>query len=441
MKNWNDYINEEVKKEPGILLLAYPYTFLWKPVREETVKRIWQDSSASKGMTVYIHIPFCKRKCLFCNFVSYFNAPDGLIAKYIAGLKKEMEIMSPFTSHLDIESLCIGGGTPNFLRNEKLEEIFKAVHKFMKLKKDTEMSIELFPDDSVNTAKLKLLRDYGINRISLGIQFFDERIKKLCNRFDTIQQNIKIYNLARKIGFTNINFDLIFGMPRQTIESWTKTLAMTVKLGPEHLSIYPISARNSQIPFFEYAKDIDVKKLIKMFNFTREFLACRGYSQISRHWYVKKRFFYKYNECFANLIPALGLGLNSISYNSNFTYKNTSDLIKYCSVLNYGNLPIEKGYTLQGKDKIRNYCFKKITYLKIDRDDFKRNFKKDIRCYFGYILSILEKFNLIKINKRYIKLTRKGIFYTALVKRCFYDFKVLLHKDAFYKNISGKCSA
>ncbi len=436
MVSWEAYIKEELKKEPGILLLAYPYTFLWNPVSEAKVKEVWKNPNSLKEKVVYVHIPFCKRKCTFCNFVSYFNIPYSLTKKYIGYLKKEMEMLSPLTSSFTTTSLCIGGGTPNIFKEKESEYILKIIHKFMNLNKEIEMSIELTPDDSINASKLKLLKDYRINRISLGIQSFDDRIKRICNRFDTAQQNIKIYNIARKIGFNNINFDLIFGLPNQTFRSWLKTLTLTAKLGPEHISVYPLSARHSQISLYEYAKRIDVKKMINTFNFTKKFLTKEGYFQISRYWYVKRGVSYKYNECCSDLVPLLGLGLNSISYNSNFTYKNTPDLKKYFSALNQDKLPIENGYTFIEKDRMRNYIIRKITYLRIDREDFKKNFGRDMGYYFGKIIRILTKFNLIKVDKKYIKLTSQGIFYTALVKRCFYNFNILKAKEAFYKNIS-----
>ena len=109
-----------------------------------------------------------------------------------------------------------------------------------------------------------------------------------------------------------------------------------------------------------------------------------------------------------------------ISYNSNFIYKNTPDLKKYFSALDHDRLPIEKGYLLRRKDIMKNYIIRKITYLRVDREDFKKIFGKDIMYYFRKIIRILKKFNLIDINKKHIELTPKGIFYTALLKRCFY---------------------
>jgi len=434
MKSWEAYIKEELKREPGILLLTYPYTFLWKTVKDAEVKEIWERPNSLKKKIIYIHIPFCKRKCFFCNFIAYFHTPYDLITKYVDYLKKEIEILSPFTSALITNSLSIGGGTPNLLQEKELGDILKTVHKFMNLEKEAEINIEIFPDESINASKLKLLKEYGVNRISLGIQSFDDKIKKICNRFDTRQQNIKIYNTARKFGFKNINFDLMFGLPKQTLKSWIETLALAVKLDPEHISIQPLTARHPNFLCYEYMRKINVKKLISTFNFTREFLTKKGYLAISRHSYVKGDFSYKYHDCCSNFIPLLGVGLNSTSYISNLTYKNIPTFKKYFSALDDNKLPIEKGYIFKGKDKIRNYITRKIFHLKIDRDDFRKNFGRDIKYYFRKAIQLLEKFKLIDVNKKYINLTPNGIFYTALVNRCFYDFKVLKKKGEFYRN-------
>ncbi len=438
MKSWKEYIKEELKKEPGILELNYPYTFLWKPVPERTIKDIWKGANYSKEKIVYIHIPFCERKCLFCNFVAYFHSPYSLISKYIKYLKKEMQIILPLTSSLVTDSLCIGGGTPNILKEKELGDILRMAHKLMNLRKGAEISIEIYPDESINAGKLRLLKDHGVSRVSFGIQSFDNKIKRICNRSDTSTQNIAIYNSARKIGFNKINFDLIFGLPYQTPKSWLNTLGLTVKLGPEHISIHSLCARHSKILFYKYTKNMEVKKSIDTFNFTRNFLTQRGYLQISRFRYVKRGINYSCNDGFSSLAPALGLGLNSVSYNSGFTYKNTLDLKQYFSALENNKLPVEKAYILKGKDRMRNYIIRKITYLRIDREEFVNNFGSDIRSFFGKVVRELIKFNLIKADKKYIELTQKGIFYTALVKRCFYDFKILKAKEKFYRNISRK---
>jgi oxygen-independent coproporphyrinogen III oxidase len=434
MKTWKAYIKDELKKEPGILLLAYPYTFLWKPVSDKKVRQVWGKPNSFREKAVYIHVPFCRNKCLFCNFVSYFNAPSHIISRYVECLIKEMKALSSLTEHLSTDSLCLGGGTPNLLDEGSLKLILKSASDYMHLNKGTEISMEIYPDDSMEAGKLKLLRDCGINRISLGIQSFDNKIKKACKRFDTKKQNVRLYDLSRKAGFNNINLDLMFGLPGQSPESLLDSLTLAVKLSPEHISVYPLSARHPQVSFYKQMKGIEVRSLIDTFNFIRRFLTGKGYFQISRYWYVKKGASYRYNECCSDLVPWLGIGLNSISYNSNFIYKNTPDLKKYMFDLDNGILPVEKGYTLRGKDIISNYIIRKITYLKIDRNDFKRTFGKDIMYYFRDQMIALEGFGLIKIGRGNIELTPKGIFYEALVKRCFYDYKILRKKEEFYKN-------
>jgi len=351
-------------------------------------------------------------------------------------LKKEIKLFSPLTSHLATTSLCIGGGTPNILKEKELEGILLQAHKFMNLEKDAEMGIELYPDDSVYASKLKLLKRYRINRISLGIQSFDNRIKKICNRFDSREQNIKVFETARKLGFNNINFDLIFGLPNQTRQSFSDTLSLAVKLYPEQISMYPLAARHSQILFYKYTRKRDVQDSINTFDFARDFLAKKGYAQISRYWYMKRGagVRYKYNECCSDLMPWLGLGLNSISYYSNFTYKNTPVLEKYLTALERGKLPVEKGYAFGEKDTMRNYVIRKMNYSKVGREGFKKIFREDLIYIFRRIIKVLKKFDLVDVNKEYLALTARGIFYEALVKRCFYAFGALRKKEAFYRD-------
>jgi oxygen-independent coproporphyrinogen-3 oxidase len=436
MKSWGEYIKVELKKEPGVMLFSYPYSFLWRNIDENTVKGAWQKTNRAKEKIVYIHIPFCKRKCFFCGFVSYFHSPYQLIRKYVHYLKKEMEVLLPCASSLPTVTLQIGGGTPSLLGEKELGDIFQTIHRLANLRKETEISIDIFPDDSITAAKLKLLKASGVNRISLGIQTFDDRIKKICNRFDTRRRNIEIYNLARKIGFQKINFDLIFGLPHQTLKSWLDTLSLTVELGPENICVMSLVARHPKLAFYKHVRNADVRRLLGIFYLTRRFLIQRGYTQVSKSYYVKKGFSYNFKNSFQSLVPVLGLGLNSISENDNLIYKNTQELNRYFTALHNDKLPIQKGYMRQGKDRIRNYVINKFTYLRIDREEFRNYFKKDIRYYFYTAIRSLAKFKLIKVGRKSIELTPKGMFYTALVNRCFYDFKVLKKKEELYKNIS-----
>ncbi|MDD4939475.1 MAG: coproporphyrinogen-III oxidase family protein [Candidatus Omnitrophica bacterium] len=435
MKSWRGYIKEELNKDPGILLLAYPYTFLWSHVNEGEARGAWHKHSHEPEKIVYIHIPFCERKCFFCDFTAYFSQPYSLIKKYIGSLKKEMKLASSFTRRFLTNYLSIGGGTPSILREAELAGVLKTARDTMDFKSGAVMSVEIFPDGSINDSKLRLLKDHGVNRISLGIQSFDDKVKKRCNRFDTLDQDVHIYNRARKTGFDNINLDLMFGLPGQSLGSWRKTLSLTVQLGPEHICICPLTARRAEIPFYEYMRTVDIKNMRRIFHFTRDFLDAKGYSQVSRHSYVKKRSIDIYNDFFSMLTPVLGLGLNSLSYNSDLTYKNTAELKKYFSYLDKGRLPVEKGFRLRGKYLMGNYIVRSMGHFTLDRRDFKERFGKDITYYFRRAVQVLKEFKLIEIDKNSVNLTPKGIFYEALVKRCFYSLKILRDKEAFRKEI------
>jgi oxygen-independent coproporphyrinogen III oxidase len=431
MRSRVEYIRQELKREPGILLLAYPYSFLWHRIEEEKIRQRWENLCRAEEKVAYIHIPFCRAKCSFCGFVAYFNSPYELIRKYVRYLAKEIKAVAPLVSRLTTDSLRIGGGTPSLLKEDELARIFRAARS-LNLKKDAEISMEVFPDSSETASRLKAMKDLGINRISLGIQSFDDRIKRECNRSDSRNDNVRVYDAARKTGFRSINFDLMFGLPRQTSGSWEDTLRVTVRLKPEQVTIYPLAARHPKIALYGHARNTDVGAMIRTFEFTRDFLGEKGYRPVNRYLYVKESSPYIYKESFSSLAPVLGLGLNSISYVSDFTYKNTPRLNEYFRALARGRLPVDTGYELRGSEIMVNYVFRKITYGAIARDEFRQRFGTDIVSQFGRILGILERFNLITVDSKQVALTPQGVYYTSLVKRCFFDFSLLRKKEAYY---------
>ena len=184
---------------------------------------------------IYIHIPFCKRRCIYCDFFSTTQSEKK--AEYVHALVRELEMRKDYVGDEEIETIYLGGGTPSQLSQEELEEIFAYIYKVYKVTPDAEITLEANPDD-LTPEYVSMLRTLPVNRISMGIQTFQEETLKLLHRRHTAQQAIEAFRRCREAGFQNISIDLMYGLPGETLETWEQDLQQAVDLRPEHISAY-----------------------------------------------------------------------------------------------------------------------------------------------------------------------------------------------------------
>ena len=184
---------------------------------------------------IYIHIPFCKRRCIYCDFFSTTQSEKK--AEYVHALVRELEIRKDYLDNEEIETIYLGGGTPSQLSQEELEEIFAHIYKVYKVTPDAEITLEANPDD-LTPEYVAMLRTLPFNRISMGIQTFQEETLKLLHRRHTAQQAIEAFKRCREAGFQNISIDLMYGLPGETLETWEQDLQQAIDLHPEHISAY-----------------------------------------------------------------------------------------------------------------------------------------------------------------------------------------------------------
>ena len=184
---------------------------------------------------IYIHIPFCKRRCIYCDFFSTTQSEKK--AEYVHALVRELEIRKDYLDNEEIETIYLGGGTPSQLSQEELEEIFAYIYKVYKVTPDAEITLEANPDD-LTPEYVAMLRTLPFNRISMGIQTFQEETLKLLHRRHTAQQAIEAFRRCKEAGFQNISIDLMYGLPGETLDTWEQDLQQAIDLHPEHISAY-----------------------------------------------------------------------------------------------------------------------------------------------------------------------------------------------------------
>ena len=371
------------------------------------------------NLELYIHIPFCEKKCNYCDFVS-FHANYETVDNYMLKLLSEIESKKYLANDYQISSIYIGGGTPSFIEPKYIVFIMESIKNNYNLSNDVEISIEVNPN-SVTDVKLKSYFDSGINRLSIGLQSTNEEELKTLGRIHTYSDFLNAYNLAIHTGFKNVNVDLINGIPGQTPESYKKTLKQILMLNIKHLSIYNLIIEDG-MPFktmlanneIQLPLENDLLLMDKITNELTEYYRLNRY-EISN--YAKAGFECRHNLGYWSDVPYLGFGLNSASYINDTRYKNKTNLNNYMS-LDYKNYMLSNNPDdyydevrfINKKEHINEYMmlgFRKTSGININ--DFYNTFNEDFEKLFGTALKIYQGMGMInKVQGNYF-LTEAGL--------------------------------
>jgi oxygen-independent coproporphyrinogen III oxidase len=363
---------------------------------------------------LYIHIPFCLSKCLYCDFYSLTSI--SAIPDFLDALFKEMEMyhnrFNPF------DTVYIGGGTPSLLSPQQLENILKRVRKNFDLISDPEITpeitIETNPAD-LNRSFLESMRKIGINRINIGVQSFNQKILNFLGRRHTAKQAISAVEGSRKAGFHNIGLDLIYGVPAQDIGSWLDTLKQAVAFSPEHISCYqltleaktPLGIRYQAGEFSLPGEELQHEFFMK----TSEFLEDAGYIHYEVSNFARgKEHTSRHNQKYWDHSPYLGLGPSAHSFQCNRRWWNHRSLDQYLAAIIAGNLPVEGTETLTMEQLRLEALYLGLRTKKgIFLQDFKNQYHYDLFTEKNKILAKLEEEGLISIQDGYLHPTQAGL--------------------------------
>ena len=363
-----------------------------------------------KEIGIYIHIPFCIKKCEYCDFVSYCNK-EKYVPQYINALKKE--IKNNINKEYKITTIYIGGGTPSSIEENYIADIIETIKLNMndenlKEFKNVEVTIEVNPG-TVTEKKLKTYKEIGINRLSIGLQETHDELLKSIGRIHTYEEFLKTYNLARKIGFNNINVDLIIALPNQTIQDIKENLEKIIKLNPEHISVYSLILEEGTLFYNKYNENKiklpDEELERNMYWYVKNTLENNGYMHYEISNFSKKGFESKHNMNCWNQEEYLGFGVAAHSYNNKTRYSNTNSIEEY---IKGSNKIIHEKQTLE--DMQKEYMLlglRKIEGINIQK--FKNKFAQNPIFIFKEQLSKLVNEELIAIDGNKIKLTNKGL--------------------------------
>lgn len=361
-----------------------------------------------KELGVYIHIPFCMQKCLYCDFVSFANRED-MQKEYVESLKKEIENWKNTNKDYEIKTIYIGGGTPSYIDSKYIAEILNLIGTAPSI------TIETNPG-TITEQKLLDYKNAGINRLSIGLQSTKDKLLKQIGRIHNYQQFIETYNLARKVGFKNINVDLMLGLPSQSIADLKDSLEKICNLNPEHISVYSLIVEDDT----PIQKLIDIGKLElpdeeterQMYWYVKDFLELKGYKHYEISNFAKPGFESKHNLDCWNQKEYIGFGLAAYSYLDNKRFGNISNMEEY--IKNCNNQDFEKNVILEEvQDKTKKMNEYMILGLRkidgISIQEFEKNFNENPIMLYRKELQKLHEEKLITIDGDRIKLSGKGL--------------------------------
>ncbi len=370
----------------------------------------------NKEIGVYVHIPFCKQKCYYCDFISYCNK-DNLIEDYVKAVKKEIRMQN---IQSQITTVYIGGGTPSYIDSKYIVEIIDEIKK-KNLSKRPEITIEVNPG-TVTKEKLKDYKKCGINRLSIGLQSTKDEILKEIGRIHNFEQFLETYQMARKVGFKNINVDLILGIPNQRIKDLKDSLEKIIELQPEHISVYSLIVEDGTPIANKIEKgelelpDEDTER--NMYWYVKNTLELNGYIHYEISNFAKKGRESKHNKNCWNQNQYFGFGVAAHSYRDITRYSNTEKIEEYIKNVMTERLDrnriiheIQKEYDAEKEYMLLG--LRKLTGVNIS--EFKLKFGDNPIYLFRNELKKLTDEGLIIVDEDFIRLTNKGIDLANLV--------------------------
>lgn len=355
-------------------------------------------------MELYIHIPFCKQKCNYCDFLSW-NGEAKQREEYVQALLKEITAVK---EKKEITSIFIGGGTPSILEPQQMKRIMEGIHEKFKLREDAEITIEANPG-TITREKLEAYRTCGINRISFGLQSIHEDELKLLGRIHTFKEFEESYHMARQTGFQNINIDLIMAVPNQTMDRWKETLQTITSLKPEHISAYSLIIEEGT-PFYEMDYEFSEDLEREMYEETKNYLKKQDYQQYEISNFARPGYSCRHNLGYWDREEYLGLGLGAASLIDEQRWNNTRDILAY---LSYANEPEKiriNQEVLMEREQMEEFMFlglRKTAGVSVKK--FQEKFGDDIKTVYGRQLEKLTRDGLLEYDEHRVWLTERGI--------------------------------
>ena len=414
-----------------------------------------------RELELYIHIPFCARKCAYCDFLS-FAAPERVYRDYMDKLLEEICGQGPNFQEYRVSTIFVGGGTPSILPADLIMELFATLSENFDISPDAEITMEANPG-TLTMEKLEVYRQSGVNRLSIGLQSADDKELKYLGRIHSYDSFLKSFQRARQAGFKNINVDLMSALPGQDVHSWKNTLKKVMMLKPEHISAYSLiieegtpfyerfgepqrkwgcgtqmagtenagmeareagADRGSAVPAPKTAAEVAARAAVmtlpdlpdedtdrEMYHLTKEMMAAHGYERYEISNYAKEGYECHHNIGYWTGVEYLGLDLGASSYTYGYRYHNTENLQEYLSLNLYeGGAAARDIEELSLEDKMEEFMFVGLRMMNgVSGSEFLDRFGQNMWNVYGDALKKLEQQGLIEVDAPMVRLTELGI--------------------------------
>ncbi|MCX6058919.1 MAG: radical SAM family heme chaperone HemW [Chloroflexi bacterium] len=385
-----------------------------------------------ENTSIYIHIPFCKHRCAYCDFNTYAGQEDSIPA-YVSALINEIEAVATLKPNLiNVHTVFFGGGTPSLLSAPQIDSVLKALRAAFTFSADAEISIEANPG-TISPEKLNAIRKSGINRISFGVQSANTEELRMLERIHDFFTVIEAVSTARKAGFDNLNLDLIYGLPQQTLSTWQTTLQRIVDLHPEHISAYALTLEHGT-PFGRWSSKgllplPDPDLAAEMYEYAEEFLATNGYVNYEISNWAKPNYACKHNLQYWRGLPYLAFGAGAHGYANGYRYSNVLRIKTYIERLSLPSasrhlaFPLSSAAVNQHKqtpqDDLSEYMMTNLRLTKagVTESDFRSRFgnglldvypKEIEELIHNGLLEFAKTSELLENSEVCLRLTKRG---------------------------------
>ncbi|MBO6163382.1 MAG: radical SAM family heme chaperone HemW [Eubacterium sp.] len=383
-----------------------------------------------RNLSLYVHIPFCVHKCLYCDFLSFDDALYATQLQYIDALRTEIMLYKPYADRYVVRTVFIGGGTPSSLDESLIEAIMKELRQVFSIDRFAEITIEANPG-TIKYTDLLAYQSYGINRLSIGLQSADDEMLRMLGRIHNFDQFVAGFTSARRAGFRNINVDVMSGIPGQDMHSFVDTLTRVMEYRPEHISVYSLQVEEDT----PLAKDPVLLNMLpdedmdrRMYAMTKKILRTNGYERYEFSNYAQPGHASQHNTVYWTGGEYIGLGLGASSLFKGERFTNTRDLDRYLQLMQEASEKmtpevdklllydavtnaLRTDQTAMYVDRrMEEYMFLGLRMIRgVSRRDFKERFNKDMFSVYGQVINHYTDDGFMEVDEDYVRLTDAGI--------------------------------
>lgn len=403
----------------------------------DSFKKAIRENKNSSDISIYFHIPFCDTLCYFCACNMFITKDRNLISMYLKALKNEVSMSIDFLGHRRVSQIHFGGGTPTYLTPSEINDITDFIMKNFKVNPSGEFSFEADPR-GLTYQHLKAFADAGFNRVSMGVQDFDERVQKAINRIHPFEEVKKCVDMIRDVGFKSLNLDFIYGLPFQSVKSFERTVDLMLELKPDRIALFNFAYLPELRKYHRVIRQDwlpEPHEKLSIFKMAHDKLTSNGYEFIGLDHFALphdelfiarkngrlQRNFQGYST-YAGL-DLFAYGMSAISSFQNVYSQNYKDLKKYMEAVEAGIFPVERGYELKGEDILRRYiimelmCNMNVRFVDVLEKfgvDFTQKFSNELKRLNEFVLD-----GLVKINSTGVVIKESGVYFLRNIASVF----------------------